>query len=694
MDEAQFEIAGIGALCGTEEIGVELMMRWALVLFGWFFLTASPVFAETTTLVLRDGRVWEGRVFDLGGAGLEVTRRGGRRTVSKVEVERWAWSAGEAPEDEKELPWLMILLDGHELSGQIRYLEGRDEWAVDLANGTGEAKYPTASVVRVVQPSGIGSDESFTPRRDFDRRLARAIDDVLSDEIGRNKSGTEFIRRAVYFAIPKIEKILNGGPKGAARPSDAALRRLELLIIPERIRIGLPLRLLNSIPNIVEILTSGKPQERVEALRTGFLETGADVYPLFVSVLLDTGQPAQVRGFIVDLLQRTHRVSELVAVYQEATGVAQFAVAVALADAGIYVGLPTLIESLRIEGVELVEPGSGDRSKTVDIRELAIRKLEEYTGERHGFSVDASGPEREVAVVRWEQWWLQHKDKADEILGFRLESALDNPIRDRANRLWREGVSHWNERKVAVAKQLFQQAIEADPTCLGPLVCLGIVAYKGEGDLSGAKEWFRRALRRKSEPGEEQLLRLAYSHLGQIALLDLDYEAAEGFYRQAINLDAQHADTWLDLGNAIYRQALTATEATVEARRTSFQRASRAYQDGLKKIQEFRGSLVFLTSANLPIGRDLPFKTRDHNRSLKDLRERLQRSEGDFLYRISRVELAIGNSEEALKWIKKAIELPVVTAEHHKLAARIYRRLGQTQEEKRHLAAAERLSKG
>lgn len=662
-------------------------MVWGVILA----LTPS-VSAESMTLVLRDGRVWEGRVFDLGGASLEVTRRGGRRTISKVEIERWIWSPGEdAAEAPGELPWLLILLDGHELPGKVRYVEGRDEWAVDLANGSGEAKYPTSSVIRVVQPSGAASDDSFTPRRDFEDRLSRAIEDVLSDEVGRQKSGSEFISKAGYFAVPKIDSILNEFVNGKRPMADDHYRRLELLAIPERIRMGLPIRLLNSIPNVVEILTNGTAEDRVAALRTGFLETGPEIYPLFVSILLDTGQPAAVRGFIVDLLQRTHRVRELIQVYQEATGAAQFAVAVALADAGIYVGLPTLIESLRIEGVKLVEPGSADRSKTIDIRELAIRKLEEYTGERHGFSVEDSSAVREVAVVQWENWWQENKLRAEEVLRYRLDAELENPVRERANRLWREGVGQWNERKVSVAKQLFQQAIETDPTSLGPLVCLGIVAFKGEGDIGQAKEWFRRALRRKSESGEEQLLRLAYAHLGEIAVLDLDYEAAEGFYRQAINLDAQHADTWLSLGEVIYRQALTATKASAEQRRASFERASRAFQDGLAKIRAFRRSLVFLTSSNLPIGQDLPFKTRDHNRSLKDLRERLEKSEGDFLFRISRVHLAIGNSQEALDWIKKAIELPIANADHHRLAARIYRRLGQSRLEKKHEAEAKRL---
>lgn len=672
-----------------------------LLAAGLLVAFAATAEAESVTLVLKDGRVWEGRVFDLGNATLEVCRRGGRRSIAKIEVDRWVWSPGEDPKETADgsPPWLLVLKDGHEIAGTVRYLDGRGEWEVTIPNGGGSAPYPESQVLRVVQPSGLGTDDTFTPRRGFDKRMERAIEGVLSDDRTQQASGREFIERAGYFAVPRIDQALSRKSRHERKISTEAARRLEAVALPERIRLALPVRVLNSIPNIVEVLTTGPTEQRIEVLRTCFLEVGADVYPLLVAVLLDTEQPAEVRGFIVDLMQRTHRVRELVEVYQAATGRAQFAVAVALADAGIYIGLPTLIEALRIEGVSLA---IGPKGKPVDVRELSIRKLEEYTGDRLGYDLEANEAAREIAVTKWERWWDEHREQAEQILEYRLNEDPSNPIRERANRFWREGVARWNppegetrdSRNIQVAKDLFMQAVETDPTCLAPLVCLGIVAYEGEGDYAAAKEWFRRALRRDHEKGEEELLRLAYYHLGRIAELDLDDDAAEAFYRKAIEIDPEHADTWLDLGNAIFRQALRATDESIDFRRREFERASNAYESGLEKIAEFRSKLVFLTNANLPIGHDLPFSTRDHNRDLKHLKDRLTQAEAEFIYRIARTEFAMKNQDKALEWIDRLIKKELADAKHHRLAAAICEELGRSKDAERHRTIANRLDKG
>ncbi|MEE8143613.1 MAG: tetratricopeptide repeat protein [Planctomycetota bacterium] len=641
---------------------------------------AAPVAAaeiDSVRLVLHGGDFLEGRVCDLHDARLEVIHPLGRSYVNKRDVRSWILKEnreGQGVEGEGvegnaasgHRLQILVLKAGHEVAGEVRYVPEVEEWLVKLPAGT--ASYPDDKVLRVIQGSGLCSDGAFSPRQGFHERVTRAIEKVRSDSKVSQMEGSHVLTQAGFFALRAMDEAIVGSDPGG---------RLARIALKERFRTALPDEVNEVMPNFFETMLGGTEEERVKALRQVFLSRGAEVYSLMVVLLLDTEQPPQVRGFCVEVLQQMNRIPELLKAYQSAQGTAQLAVAVALGDAGIYIGIETLVEALTLD--------------LAAARALAVQKLREYTGLEFGFDPDMEPSTQRTAVASWSGWWREHRSQIEEQLTFRLRPELENPARIRARELWRRGNVAWEEGDIQTAERLFQHAIEEDPTCLPPFVCLGIIAYQNHFDYKAANEWFARALRRAPESGEDDLLRLAYYHLGRIHELVFDYELAERAYRSAINLDPNYAEAWHDLGMVIYQDALMLRDASPAQRRERFLDASRTLEDGLKRLREFQRGLYMFTRANLPIGSDLPFSTRDHNRNLKSLKAHLKDTEALFAYRIAVIQLALGDRSRAKEWGEIALKGPTPKADYHLLLANILNLLGEKKEAEKELAKARAL---
>ena len=317
---------------------------------------------DAVRLELTDGRILVGQVFDLRKGELEVREKRGSTRVSKSDVRRWAFEPG----SEGLRPGVVILKNGHQIEGKVLFDEERGEWTVDFHQGA--ARYQDDLVLRVLRPDGQCSDGAYSPRLGFPERVKATIEALVTSPAPLRPDHREELLAFGFFAVPSIEKALRSGPDPGGE--------LAAVLNHERLRVYLPSEVGDTNPRFLEDLTEGEESIRLRALRDALLD-GHDIFALLAQLVLDRNQPTRVRSYCVETLRSRNRIADLLNAYQESSGQAQVALAIALGDLGIYVGIPTLIESLSLENAEA--------------RKLAARKLLEYTGE--DFSYDAAaGP--------------------------------------------------------------------------------------------------------------------------------------------------------------------------------------------------------------------------------------------------------------------------------------------------------------
>ena len=612
--------------------------------------------AQFVRLVLPGGEAVQGRVYDLHNEYLELDRRLGSTRILKDDVQRWSFV--DEPGGKEPSGLLLVLDSGHEIDGKVRFDSRTREWVVEVE--LGGARYPDSQVARTIRPGGICSDGLFTPRVGFPDRVQAAIEDVRNGEPVSRSEGKTYLRMAGYFALGTIEENLEAEGENAD---------LERLVLEERFRISLPEGISSQHPTFIEDLTQGSESRRFEVLRDALLEHGSDLYPLLGLLLLDEDQSVQVRSFSIDVLRRTHRIIDLINAYRKSESRSQFALALALGDNGVYIGIPTLIESLSLVNLEA--------------RKIAFNKLEEYTGETFGFDPNSDPTGQQEALDRWQEWWHQNRRKVEETLKFALSPDRENPQRRRAADLWRQGILAEADLRLDSAEQFYLRAVREDPTALGPLVSLGIFRYQKRGDFEGGIEYFRRAIGKETGVGDTELMRLSYYHLGRIYQLGYDFARARGSFLKAISLDPGYADAWFDLGNVQYEEALVSDRGDVAKRRETFSEARSTLEQGVRALLRYRQDLVLVDRANLPFDSELPFSTREHNRSLNEIRNRIKEEIARFYDQIAVISLALGEREASLTSIEKAIMQGGESVPRLKILITLLRSLGRTEEEVR-----------
>ena len=583
-------------------------------------LIVMPIAIAEADVRLRtlEGSVLAGRVYDLGNEYLELGSRLGATLVLKREVKGWSQI-----EADKEEPAGIILVfqSGHEVAGNVRFDTESREWVVDLELGS--ARYPDSEVKRTIQPNGVCSDDRFTVRSDFDDRIQRAIAGVRSEDAMANKEGAEFLRAAGFFARRFIEDAL-------VAEENVVFRRI---LLEERLRMALPAGITESRPNFLDQISDGNPKQQVELLREALLENGSDLYPLLGLLLLDEGQSPQVRTFCVDVLQRTHSVRELLSAWQSSQARAQLALAIALGENGIYIGISTLIGALELE-----EAGA---------RSIAAEKLLEYTGEHFGFEAAGDSAERAESVKLWRGWWQQNKERIKKVAESVLAGEELSAERRRASDLWRQGVAAESAGYIDAAERFFRQATEVDPTAMGPFVSIGILLYMSRSDYDGALESFKMALGRKAGVGDGINERICYYHIGRIYQLGLDFNRSRTALQKAIQLDPNYSDAWFELGRIQSEEAML-NSGDIEKRRGQLVEARETFENGIQALARYREGLVVVDRTNLPFDSALPFSARDHNRTLRELRSRVLKELGRFRGRVAAISLVLSDPQRVI----------------------------------------------
>lgn len=588
-----------------------------------FVLPITMAHADLRILKL-DGSAVEGRFYDLGNEYLELESRLGKTLILKREIKGWSQTESEEVEPSGII---LVFQGGHEVAGNVRFDSGTREWVVDLELGS--ARYPDSEVKRTIQPNGVCSDDRFTVRADFQDRIQAAIAGIGSGNAVAEREGQEFLRAAGFFARRFIEE-------AQAKTDREVFREI---LLEERLRMALPAGITESHPKFLEQLTTGDPAQRVELLREVLLENGSDLYPLLGLLLLDEDQSPSVRSFAVDVLQRTHSIRELLTAWQSSQANAQLALAIALGENGVYIGISTLIDALELDEVKA--------------RSIAIDKLNQYTGESFGFEASGDAASRAQSVELWRGWWQQNKGRIENIALSALDDTTLSLERRRASDLWRQGVEAEAAGYIDGAERFFRQATVVDPTAIGPFVSLGILLYQHRTDFDGALEAFKKALGRKAGPGDEINERVCYYHIGKIYQLGLDFDKARGALLKAIKLDPNYSDAWFELGRLQADEAML-NSGDVEMRRQQLVEARETFKNGIDALGRYREGLVVVDRTNLPFDSALPFSTRDHNRTLRELRARILEELGRFRGRVAAISLVLNDPKRVIAEHKAA----------------------------------------
>ena len=85
--------------------------------------------------------------------------------------------------------------------------------------------------------------------------------------------------------------------------------------------------------------------------------------------------------------------------WEASDGQGQLALAIALGENGVHVGISTLIEALELE----------ERAARV----IAAKKLYDYTGERFDFDPDGELTARGDSIRKWRAWWDKNRDRIE-----------------------------------------------------------------------------------------------------------------------------------------------------------------------------------------------------------------------------------------------------------------------------------------
>ena len=118
-------------------------------------LFSTPAEAQVRVRML-DGKIVEGRIYDLGNEYLELSRRLGTKLILKREVLGWS---SEILEEKDKGGILLVLESGNEVGGEVSFDSGTREWVVKIKLGS--ARYKDSEVMRTIQPDGKTSDKLY-----------------------------------------------------------------------------------------------------------------------------------------------------------------------------------------------------------------------------------------------------------------------------------------------------------------------------------------------------------------------------------------------------------------------------------------------------------------------------------------------------------------------------------------------------
>lgn len=629
--------------------------------------------ARADTVVLRDGRVISGRVIEQGDKIFIEHERYGGITVARAEVVRIETAQGqvEAPKAQEDI---VVLRDGRLVRGDVRLSADGADVIVGLGE-RGEVRHPRGAVAvirwrdgRAEATDGPGTGEGDKLQETIGRRLK----ELEGPDAALRLSARRELLALGAFARAYLDQLSRERPEVAELKG--VLQDLDRLEAWRRV---LPSKVEETVPHLGEKLVSPDAGDRESALRSVAMEVQGQAGPALLHAIR-TDESPRVRAYGVSQLAALRRYEELAEVLKLGDGPLRLAAAFALGDAGIYAGIPILIEALRLSDVEL--------------RAAAIRKLTEYTGEHHGYRAQGSAEDREASIARWNAWWKENgarivreslKDKAPDS----FEAAkVTREEAERAKKLWADGTAMIARAGAADgaaddaakqkrldqldrAQELLRQALLLDPALGSARMTRAVLLFEELDRPRDAEQQLNTILLRAEQAKQDDAAqrdavaarKFALYHLGRIALREGVWQKALSRFAQSADLDPTFVDAIEAQGDVHLAMGLAPpgpaeVAPTAAQRKEALTAARRLYVQSLDALQRLDDELMKVSRDAVA---DAPDSIEEGQviQAVKRSRRDLAKRRGAVHFKVGRASAALLDDAAAIDAYQKAAGL-------------------------------------
>ncbi len=618
-------------------------------------------------VTLTSGVVRTGRIRDAGRNYIllemaQSTDRIAKRDIARVQLGRP--EPGENQDSDR-----IELKGGRRIAGDVR-VSPDGKLVIVRVPGAGEASYPREEVVRII-PRGEGAAERPSAGPEELAAQIAALVGRLGREGADADAAEKELRALGIFAVEPL------GEAAKTAAGDAA-RRIRVVLRSHELRKVVGDELDKDLPEIYEGIEAPQPEDRIEALRAALLVAPEDAVALVLFVLEDPVEDAAVRSFCVELLRRLNRYRELVEAYQRADAGLALALAIALGENGVHIGIPCLISALQED----------DRR----LRALAGEKLKACTGEDYLPAEDAPEDEWKQARERYQAWWLAHRDVIMErTKAMTSHGPQATPQRTRAIQYWERGAEQTAEEEYAAAEKSFRQALDEDPSYARAALSLGILLYRHQRRPAEAVECLERVASGRYPDAIDDVYAFAMYHLGVIRRELGGYKDAAEWFTRAIETRKNYIEAYTALGDTYYEWALMSDKLPAARRKEILAQAEAACDAGLRAAAAYEKDLVVMPVDPALVKDDGAFSRRDYLQSLKTLRDSLAGSRTAFAVNLVRIYLIQGALDKAEARAREAAAQDPSDVNLQIVLARVFERKGDTASALRHYRAALRL---
>lgn len=659
--------------------------RFLLALLG--ALAVGPAWADT--VILKDGTTLHGNVVELPDGRVQIeTKHGNSRIVEKGDIAQWEKDTSGAAGPRAGLDTL-YLVDGRILAGNVNWSDDGKELVLTNDKGA-ESRFPR-ELVKAIQPRKGKTVAPITPdtapittEEETEKKWTAQIEANLKkltdwsvDDKEKAKARKEIVELGVFalnYVKAQIAQV--GSDDKTVRPV------LEKVLKVAEFKQVVPAKVEEAMPGVCERLTEERVDARVKTIGEIATNCPEDCAPLLLHLIRTDNDP-KVKSICVGHLSILKRYDELAQVLKmHEHGQWRLVAALELGEAGIYVGIPVLIEALKLDG-----------PKFQDVRTLAIEKLKSWTKQGNlGYLPESDDKaERETAVTRWEDWWntqgqlwamknaqvdvgqVSDADKQKALDAWRdgnkvvveLQKKLDEAAKTGV-KLEPTAVSYEYER----AAFLFKQAYDADPTLCTARLSRAIILYEQLGRPREAEGELKLVLSRFAPENAKYLRSLATTHLARIAELEANWKRAEICWIEVRVLDPDNLDAPVGIGDSHLERALfvesngvdpvtTVTEGrpnvpATNEKRDEIQSAVIAYKDALKLVSKKERALTETVSELSGTGEIEDHQTGRYLMRVREDRETLEKRAAEIWFRLGRAESARGQVQEAFQAFKSA----------------------------------------
>lgn len=602
--------------------------------------------AGEDVVTLQDGTVHKGQVVELGGNRIDLLVPGGAKKILRQEIAsvRFDESRRQRTVEDSDV---VVRKGGHQIRGKVELIHDGKAVRITLPGGS-TAEIPRTEVARIIYRGEALTVQSSTytvelaaeidralavlapigPEAPVDPQAPRAADAMTVEGAER------FLADCGIFAIEKARKAFEAvDPRS---DGGAALARvIDLYGLKEVVSTTIE----EQVGDVYKVLGGSELREKCNLLLLVFPRFPEESVPLAVFLASSRVQESTVRAWSIDFLRRMERNRDLLGLWRRSTGRDQLSAAIALARNRILVGVPTLLEAMELDSVE--------------VRALAEKNLRDVTGKDFGFRADGAPQARRDALARWAAWWRENEASCLELAENVLrQTEAETEERRQAVALWREASADLAAQKTDQAEDKLRRALVLDPGFIHATVGLAIVLYGERGkpcDAADLLDDFRSRPAFLSAGKSREWLLL---HLGRSARLCGDLERALSAYKACRFMSPESLEATKGLAECAFAYAASGQSLSPQERQVLLDDALAAFDAALEISKTSLERLEVLQPDGIPPGFDLVYDRRQYNRGVVDLRDRLRRERFDIEFRRARTLALKGEELDAIKALR------------------------------------------